>query len=653
MLQLERLFMHFKVRYQILVPVALAILITILASSIVIHSYSRLSDNSLSMDYNSIDSAKLTYAQEELLHLRITTSRALGNPDEFNTALATFVDVNSKVGRLLSEVKNSKNSATSSEEFQQRIEEIQSLISKYGSNLNKADTDYSEMTAVWLSLPWVTDYIDEANELIAKGNIGEVEKNEWRLLRQKLYSVGTKIVVRMSSVQGLDLQTKFENELFDYFSTAFTTIEKIDNKEARNLLFEGFSTYSRTNGLLWEKGRDIVQYSDNLVQTGTEADSILSGILEQLIERTHQLTMESTELISESKSMMLFSLVFIIITSILSGWVIAQIISKPILRIQQQMKSIATGDLTEISGIQGTNEVGELCSYTDDTVRHLQNLIHDLRNVGDEVSSASTELAAVMVQSESNANEQKAQVELISTAVIELSASATQVDASASQAEVKVKDVLDLTVTGSKIANESAALSNTLVEQMGSTSEEVSILKDQTDKISEVITVIESISEQTNLLALNAAIEAARAGDSGRGFAVVADEVRVLAAKTQQSTKNIQNIIDNLQKKSLDVVGAVDDSLKIIHETTRMSKETNTQLDNISVAIEEISQTNSEMANAANEQSRAISSISENVNTISESINQNVEGIRETSQASNHLSELSEGQKAKLSFFKV
>ncbi len=258
-----------------------------------------------------------------------------------------------------------------------------------------------------------------------------------------------------------------------------------------------------------------------------------------------------------------------------------------------------------------------------------------------------------MTQSEVNGREQQQQVEQIAAAVTELSAAASQVDGYAKTADESAQQALAMGAESTEIAQHSRQLTQDLALQLDETSAQVTDLNEQSIKISEVITVIDSISEQTNLLALNAAIEAARAGESGRGFAVVADEVRVLAAKTQDSTQQIQTIIEQLQHKSSAVVDAVNNSLSKVKTNSEIAEQASNQIESITQALEHISHVNGDVTASVDEQSRAIDDITRNINTINDIISQNVAGISQTAEASSHLSQLAENQKNQLGEFRV
>lgn len=660
---LQKLLSNLKTKYQILVPVLATITFMMIAIYLVNSKLDSTNRNVQISDHRSYQLSNVSIAESRLLFLRLSVSASFTNLESLK--LIDFDGITSQLSSNFTSMVNQQRTLQDMGAAVKSPEQLQSEVNQLISQLNDYKKHSDEIVKLneikikeWGNSLYLTTPIQQASELIFTSSQSEESQLYWKKILPEVYNKASSIEIQMTSLFNDDLYTSVnkiprKDIVNREFNDLAKLIEPLENEEARNILASAFKSQSDMNIVLWNATGDITKNKKALVDIGNDLYTKLNNERVRLTEMNGDISDKNISLITESQNLLLLAITVTVIISLLIGFIIAQIVTKPILVLQEQMSDISNGRLDSLNNQSSDNEIGELCKNTDSTVVRLQDMISSLRNVGEEVSSSSTELAAIMVQSEANASDQKSQVDLIATAITELAASANQVDASANQADIKAKEVLGMSRDGAESAAEGVKLSQDLAIQMDETSTEVMILKDQTDRISEVITVIDSISEQTNLLALNAAIEAARAGESGRGFAVVADEVRVLAAKTQQSTQNIQTIINNLQQKSLNVVDSVNQSIEMIHKTAKMSLDTNNQLLSISDSIELISQTNTEMATAANEQSRAIESISENVNIITESINQNVEGIRESTQASQHLSELSENQREQLQFFKV
>lgn len=658
----HKLLTNLKTKYQILVPVFVTIIVMVAAIYLVNSKLESTNRNVQISDYRSLQLSNVSIAESRLLFLRLSVSGGFTNLEALKTI--DFDGISSELRSNFTSMVEQQRilqdlgaAIKSPDVLQQEVDEILSQINEYKKLANNIVQYNDAKVKEWGNSIYLTAPIQQASELIFASQNEEL-KVYWDKILPEVYNNAGSIEIQMTSLFNDDLYTSVsKTPRIDIVQREFDALAKLiaplKHEEAKSILSSAFKSQADMNIVLWNATDNVNKNKSALVDLGNIIYKELNNEKTRLTQMNGKISDENMLLISESQNLLFIAITITILISLIIGIVIAQLVTKPILILQEQMSDISNGRLDSLNNQLNENEIGELCKNTDSTVIRLQEMISSLRNVGEEVSSSSTELAAIMVQSEANASDQKSQVDLIATAITELAASANQVDASANQADVKAKEVLAMSRNGAQSASEGVKLSQDLATQMDETSCEVMILKDQTDRISEVITVIDSISEQTNLLALNAAIEAARAGESGRGFAVVADEVRVLAAKTQQSTQNIQNIINNLQQKSLNVVDSVNQSIDMIHKTAQMSLDTNNQLLNISDSIELISQTNAEMATAANEQSRAIESISENVNVITESINQNVEGIKESTQASQHLSELSENQREQLMFFKI
>ncbi|HDI3262590.1 TPA: methyl-accepting chemotaxis protein [Vibrio cholerae] len=352
------------------------------------------------------------------------------------------------------------------------------------------------------------------------------------------------------------------------------------------------------------------------------------------------------------------NLAIIIVLSVLGislviAWVLSTMIVAPIQHIQGVMRELAQGNLTVRATVEGKNEISILSQDVNTTASQLHSMVDHLNRIGEEVASASTELAAVMTQAESNAQQELSEIGQVASAVNELSSTADNVSDNASVADSTARMAYELAKSGLAISQESVQASVQMSESLNNAASLVQRLKDQSEKINDVVEVIRNVSEQTNLLALNAAIEAARAGETGRGFAVVADEVRMLAGRTESSTKEIGVIIEDLQNQSVLANDSMQSTIDILAYNCELTQRVSDALVGISESVSDINDSNTQVATAAEQQSQVTQDINRNVLNISELVHQNVTGISQSASASTELSQLAEKQKAQLAFFKL
>ncbi len=408
------------------------------------------------------------------------------------------------------------------------------------------------------------------------------------------------------------------------------------------------------------------QQSVNQLLTSPPDSDIYQQALQNIPAQANQLRKLSNELVSLYTSIaennykqimyatiaMVVLVLFILISA--AFYFKATIINR-INKTYHGIQNIARGqgELTRRLNDQSDDELGELARAFDAFVDKLHKMVLNISNEIRLLTDSAAKTETIANKTSVAIQQQQSDTQQLANALQEMAESINEVANNATNTEQKTQHVDESMQKGMSIVNQTVHGIQEIATEVDKATATLNKLEAESDSIGSVLDVIRSIAEQTNLLALNAAIEAARAGEQGRGFAVVADEVRTLASRTQESTQEIQTMIERLQAGTKQAVKVMNESKNKVDHNVEQSNQAGEMLASITLAVATISQMNAQIASTTEEQSATTNEINRNITSIMSAVNLSADNAELADKATEDLKKITSDLEKLIQQFRV
>ncbi|WP_286238161.1 methyl-accepting chemotaxis protein [Neptuniibacter halophilus] len=405
--------------------------------------------------------------------------------------------------------------------------------------------------------------------------------------------------------------------------------------------------YNRQQQTLSQLQQQLQQTHETLKAVSAAANQFIeyaqseAAAAESKAQNTHSL----------SRSLIILLVAGATLFALLIAYVTVRSIRKPLAQFTAELNKLRNGDLTVSFDESRKDEFGTLAASLNTVVSSQRDILQEVANGSENLSDVAQQNSAISHQTTRAMRNQSEQLELASSAAVEMESSVTEVAGHSATTLDAVHQCEDLSQTVNLNVNRTLSSIQAQAEAINNAVDVSNGLANYSTEIDAILETIHAIAEQTNLLALNAAIEAARAGDHGRGFAVVADEVRGLASRTRNSTDEIQEMVENMKTSIQEVVAVMQSSYDQAQACVGHANDSQQSLASMNQSIANIRSLNIQIEDAAQQQRLAVEEVSTQLNSINCSASETAEGAEQASRSSEQLLNISQQQQDLLQRF--